>query len=130
MKLRGCTQRFTLLLICLAMGAPGLTGCDLIQTANTFEGDAELYAIVDGSPAFIAVHDVVKTYCAQCHAAFAGYSEQDFIDNGYVVAGDPGNSKIYTKLRGSNTGGDENMPPSSTLATGDLQKFYDWIEGI
>ncbi len=102
------------------------TGCGKLNTMNSVASDAQLYA-GGGTSEFRAVQTVVIQKCASCHyhTEFAYYSEQDFIDLGFVVPQDPPGSLLYSRLDGS--GGVGGMPVDDALTAAELQAFEDWI---
>lgn len=108
-----------------------LAGCEILQTENSFSKDLALYGVSSGgTAAFIALKTVLQSNCASCHSDFVSYTEEEWVDNGYVIRGDADNSSLYQRLRGSNTGGPENMPPDSTLTTDEISVVNAWITGL
>ena len=114
----------------------GASGCHL-STYNSFSEDASRYApeptIDPNDPAsvrFGAVRAIIKSRCVSCHGDFPGYTQDQWIQYGYVVAGSPDTSLLYGKLRGSGAPGDQDMPPDGPLLSTDVQAFNDWITGL
>lgn len=106
-----------------------LTGC--VQTENSSSQDAGLYG-GDGSQTtlFTEARTILYVNCNTCHA-YGSYAEQDFVTQGLVIAGDPDNSELYYRLRGSqgpNTPKD--MPVTGQLSQAELNKIRDWILGL
>ena len=129
------TSPFSLISALLfALTASVLAGCEM-QSINSYSNDDVLFGIDDssisaGNPRFAAARTVMSARCVSCHRAFQSYTEAQFVSIGYVVAGDAGASQLYSKLKGSGVGGEENMPPSGTLSTGELSDIRDWINAI
>jgi mono/diheme cytochrome c family protein len=116
----------------MAVGAVVATGC-LVQTQNSVSGDAVAYAPVtsSGNASLDAVQAIMRQNCASCHAGFATTSQVEWLANGDVVAGNPGASNLFRHLRGSNTGGAEDMPLSGGSLTQDqIAAFSTWITNI
>lgn len=126
-------MRASLVLNLLCAGiAAGASGC-LVQTVNSVSGDQARYStvVVTGNPQFDAVNAIFKARCVACHTDFSGRSESEWKSLGYVTAGNANASTLMRKLRGSNTGGAENMPgDGSTLSADELQSFRDWINQL
>jgi hypothetical protein len=99
---------------------------------NSSFSDGLIYgANVTGSANFLEARAVLAKSCFSCHSGWAGYSEPDFVSQNLVIATDLSSSLIYTRLRGNDTGtGDQNMPPSETLASDDTIKIKSWIVGM
>src|SRR4051812_9393471 len=115
-------SRFVILMVGLALtGGLLLSGCRM-QTMNSTAMDSMMYG--SGSPdgnsdaAFAQVRSLINTKCASCHthAEWAGYSESDWINYGYVIPGDPANSKLYSKLKAN--GG--TMPQIGSLTSDEV----------
>jgi hypothetical protein len=105
--------------------------CGQLNTMNSTASDAILYA-GGGSNEFRAVRQVVIQKCATCHYhdEFAYYSEQDYIDYGFVVAQDLAASEIYRRLDSNTVGGEGGMPVDDSLTAAELQAFEDWIASL
>jgi uncharacterized membrane protein len=110
-----------------------LSGC-LVQTQNSVNGDAQLFAPVAGNSSkdFIQVHSILKKNCVPCHAGdIASYSEAQCVSEGMVVPKLPYQSKLFQRLKGSISGGDGDMPQSgSALSAGDIQTIRNWIDNM
>jgi hypothetical protein len=106
-----------------------LASCEL-QTLNSVREDASVYGDLGGSPAFKGIRAIMRERCLECHEEFLSYHESDFISQGYVVAGNPAGSQIYSVLRGSGVGGEEDMPEDSTLEPDQIEAFRAWIDGL
>ncbi len=86
----------------------------------------------------------MQQYCASCHATgtddddekFMGWSDQQFIDHGLVVAGNPSQSALYQYLNGignqmpPNTSDDEDGMPNPMPSPADIQVIGDWITNM
>jgi uncharacterized membrane protein len=104
-----------------------------VQTMNSVNGDATAFGSTvpaGSSPLFAEAHQVFVTNCVSCHAYFAGYAEQDFITNGYVVVGQPLQSMLFQKLSGAVPGGTGDMPQGGQLPASDITTIQNWISGI
>jgi uncharacterized membrane protein len=108
--------------------------CGKVYNSSTY--DATIYGSASGSVKFLAAKEIIKTSCANCHThashqAWAGMSEQDFITQGLVLAGDLSGSTLYTKILGNRTSTPGNMPDGGTpLTATELTTIEDWILGI
>jgi hypothetical protein len=86
-----------------------------------------------GSPDFLTAKAAIRANCLQCHAVWKNYLEQDFIDAGLVVRGDPANSKLYYRnLLATEGPGPHNMPASGypPIAPADLSAMHNWISAL
>src|SRR5690242_9659431 len=70
----------------------------------------------NASPLFPAAKSVFKKNCAQCHASFSTFTEAQWVSEGYVSIGQPNQSTVFQRIRGTASGGPENMPPGVTLS--------------
>ena len=84
-----------------------------------------------------AAKAVIDGYCLSCHAAgstkgdFSNMTAASMITRGFVKAGQPLNSSLYFRMKGTQGGGTKNMPDNGvTLSATQLQAVYDWISGI
>jgi mono/diheme cytochrome c family protein len=126
MGMRMLAIRFAALVVLVA----SVAGCDLVSGSNNVLS-AKRSAFLDpvGSPRFEAVRSILSTSCVSCHSNFPGYSEASWIALGYVVPGSAMTSPLYMKLRGSNTGGAENMPSGAPALPADqLLAIRSWID--
>lgn len=88
------------------------------------------------TPSFIEFNNVLKSKCLNCHSPglSAGYanfefnSEEDALNSPYIVKSHPLESPLFTRMKGSGSNNDENMPPIGTLSTSDIQIIKSWIE--
>lgn len=111
-------------------------GCGNVLNSNSF--DEALYGATpsSGTAEFLAAKDILDSKCINCHTGFhaswASWDEADYITFGRVVAGDPSNSTVYTKIRGNEFDGAGNMPeaPAPDLTAGELLIIRTWIESI
>lgn len=101
--------------------------------SNTF--DAERYGPTDltGGTQFIAAYPVLQKNCMSCHthANWSAFKdEQQWINEGLVVAGDADDSDLVRRIL--NTGRtDSDMPVGGgPLPTADYQKIVDWVNGL
>jgi cytochrome c553 len=131
MKTRG-RQLFTPVLCLLAVGM-AVSGC-LVQTDNSVNGDAATFAPLPPgvSKDFAQASVIFKKNCAQCHSDdWAGLSEQQLIQQNYIVPGNPDASELYGRLKGANAKGGftgdmpQSLPP---LSRQDIRTIRNWIE--
>lgn len=108
--------------------------CGKIYNSSSY--DVTTYGSATGSAKFLAARQIIKTSCANCHTrpshqAWAGMSEQDFINQGLVKVGNLIGSTLYTKIQGNRTSTPGNMPDGGTpLTAAELTTIEDWILGI
>jgi cytochrome c553 len=116
---------------CVAIGVVLLTACQ-VQTDNSTAYDASLYGpptIAPGSSQnFTSAQALIVQNCATCHehSSWSTYQEQDYINNGYVVAGNLSGSAIWTNLAAN--GGE--MPQGGSLSASQVDVLQTWILGI
>jgi len=97
------------------------------QVYNSSSNDSIQY-MSDGTP-FGDAKVIFAIKCTPCHNYYTR-TQQDLIDSGLVVAGDRFSSLIFSRLKGSNVGGVENMPNDGQLSDDELEKIKIWIESI
>lgn len=121
--------------ICM-IGLGVLSGCGL-STKNSVSDDASRFTTESDtqesgtSAALTAARVVFKAKCTQCHPTFGTLKEADWISQGYVVVGLPQNSKIFSRIRGSGVGGNEDMPKDgSSLSAEQLDTIKGWITNM
>ncbi|MBU6375892.1 MAG: hypothetical protein KGQ59_07855 [Bdellovibrionales bacterium] len=89
-------------LMILIVSALALFGasCGKLNTMNSVSNDGSSSS---GSPQFQAFKAFVASKCANCHdhARFAGYSEEEWVSVGLVVAGSP-NASLFLKRMQNN----------------------------
>jgi mono/diheme cytochrome c family protein len=124
---------FGLALICMFL----TTGCLNLASTNSTAQDSAVYSGLisgdgtAGGARFAAAQGVIQRNCVSCHSAFAMHSDSEWIQSGYVVAGNPNTSTLFGRIRGSGVSGSpQNMPPSGSVNSSDIQKVQDWILGI
>ncbi len=85
-----------------------------------------------GAANFAAARAVLNNRCAECHDNFLSMSEAQFVSLGYVVAGFPGNSQLFQRIRGAGvTPAIEDMPDNRpVLTTSEINTLRVWIEGL
>lgn len=117
-------QRFALLILTLCLSA-------CLQAENSNSQDAELYGDSGGgTPEFLAAKAILQTNCVSCHAEYTK-SEAELKAIGWIVGGDPENSKTYYRLVGSAGAlGPKNMPQSGTLSSTDVETIAVWIDSV
>lgn len=125
-------SKYFLILLLFALVLP-FQAC--LQTENSSEDDDENFQApppgVVISPEFAAVRAIFSTSCGGgCHA-YAGYTEDEFIDEALVTPGNRDASPIYTALTGSTSPtGRKDMPIGSPLSQSELDAFTTWIDSI
>jgi mono/diheme cytochrome c family protein len=102
------------------------------QSEDSFSQDRLRYTPSGdtSSASLAAVRTIFRAQCTSCHAAFASYSDEQWVATGYIVAGSPSTSTLYMRLRGSKAGGPENMPPTGGLTSNELTAVSRWIESV
>lgn len=109
------------------------TGCGKIENSSSLDDIIYGDFTDTGSPDFLATKAALNSYCLQCHAAWRTYTEQNFIDSGLVVRGDPANSKLYYRNTNATSGpGPKNMPTSGypPISATDLTTMANWITAL
>lgn len=112
-----------------------LIGC---QDYNSNSNDKERFSRVNltGSSDFTPAYYILQQRCTNCHSSgihnsWAGYTnEQDWIDEGLVVKGDPDGSRLIFRIinHGST---DSNMPLGlGPLPNDEYQQLVDWVTNI
>lgn len=121
--------KFFSIFFCLGLVALS-SSCGKVK--NSSSGDFNLYGSgVSGSTNFLQARAVLATHCLSCHAEWSNFSEQDYISNSRVTAGNPSSSTLYTKIRGNDAGVEGNMPENRPdLSYDDIKKIKDWILSI
>ncbi len=104
-----------------------LSGCGKVK--NSSSGDAATYGSnVVGSVTFKAAHPVLSKHCFSCHGGWAAYSEDDYVTNSLVERANPDNSSLYTRTRGNDVGGRQDMPIGRPdLSFDEIKALKDWI---
>lgn len=127
-------NRSTLALFALILSS-GLIACDM-QNINSFSQDAVRFSsnsnvLANANPAYKAAYAVIKNRCSGCHGEYLGYSEDDWVSEGYVLPTSPKGSLMYGRIRGSGVGGKEDMPnDGSTISATELAAITTWIKGM
>jgi mono/diheme cytochrome c family protein len=104
------------LLFCLILSA-------CLQTENSSSLDADMV----GNEEYVKI---LVNNCGSCHGEVL-LTDEALVDIGWVIPGDPENSKIYYRLWDSEgLGGPKNMPPSGSLLPSDVQAIRSWIENL
>lgn len=105
------------------------TGC--LQVYNSAYRDRNSFTSLDGGANFALAFAVIESRCKNCHQNFLEWTtEQDWIDSGKVVAGDPSSSEIYTALKGSEYSGRRDMPSDSDMPSSERELIKNWIENF
>jgi len=79
---------------------------------------------------FREYRDVIKRNCSSCHDYYLEMSEEQWVESNLVTPSSPAQSRIYSAIRGSNVGGDEDMPPKKSISKDDLETVKTWIHDL
>ena len=121
-------RRIWIALFLLSLGSAA--GCGKLNTLNSVAGDAGRYSL-DGSAEFLAVRQIFAAKCATCHVSFSTYSEQEWMDNGYVVAASPSGSMLFQRLKSNGiSGSQQDMPPTDVITSTEANAVRDWINSL
>ncbi|MGZ3770893.1 MAG: c-type cytochrome, partial [Bdellovibrio sp.] len=91
---------------------------------------------VASNPLFLAAKAIIDNNCLGCHnnsnnGDFRNMTESKAVQMSLIVAGDPQNSPLYYRLKGSTGGplGDSkrDMPQGGALTAAEVQAISDWI---
>lgn len=99
-------------------------GC---QVYNSSTWDEIKYAQLTGY--FATVQTIFSSKCTPCHN-YHTYTEQQFIDEILVTAGDATTSEVFYRLKGSGSNNQENMPIGGQLTLEELDAIKLWIENL
>jgi uncharacterized membrane protein len=124
------TVRYGFFILVISMAFMGCAR-EVVNSTSNDELIASL-ANLPGNAKFKAAIPAIHTKCASCHthAAWYGYGEQDYANNGLVVNGSLAGSKLYYRLSNATQGpGPKNMPQggAAALTNEELDKLIDWI---
>lgn len=113
--------RKTLALVCFALTAACL------QTENSSSGDG--FTPTGGSEMFEAANQVIANRCNTCHhIGWASLGEDWFVNEGYIIPGDPLNSELYYRIQGSlGPLGPKTMPTVGSITSAERDIIYNWI---
>lgn len=100
-----------------------LCGC---QVYNSSTNDQYQYSS-DGTD-FGNAKVVFAMKCTPCHNYYLK-TQQELITAGLFSPGDIYTSELYTRLKGSSVGGQEDMPANGQLSDEEIQSIRTWIEG-
>lgn len=95
------------------------------QVYNSSTNDQYQYSS-DGTP-FGDAKVVFAMKCTPCHNYYLK-SAADFKSDGLYSAGDIYSSEIFSRLKGSNVGGQEDMPANGQLSDEEIETIKTWIE--
>jgi len=101
----------------------------LIQSCQVYNSGSNDLTEFAGGSSFNKSKAIFASKCSGCHN-YQNFTEQEFINAGYLVQGDADLSKIYNRLKGAGVGGVEDMPPSGSLSSDDLETIYNWVMGL
>ena len=88
------------------------------------------------SAEFLAAKAIINNRCTSCHSASGAQfdsrldlsSQQQFALAGFVIAGDPDQSKLIQRLRNyTGASASKNMPPAGALPDSEYQTLRRWI---
>lgn len=113
-----------------------LLGACQDYNSNSFDKTRFSKVNLVGSSGFSSAYYILQQRCTNCHTStihnpWGSYTnEQDWIDRGYVTAGDPDSSKVIFRI--INHGGtDSDMPKDmGPLPNDEYQDLVDWVTNI
>jgi mono/diheme cytochrome c family protein len=103
-----------------------------MQTENSNQNDKLLYGPAPGSTGFSTARFIMAQNCSSCHS-YHTMSEADLINAGLVKSGsggDPTQSKIYYRLKGTAGAGPHDMPQNGGLSSSDIADISDWLKNV
>jgi uncharacterized membrane protein len=100
-----------------------LSGC---QVYNSSTNDQYQYSS-DGTP-FGDAKVVLAMKCTPCHSYYLK-SQSELQADGLFSPGDIYTSEIFSRLKGANVGGQEDMPANGQLSDEEIDLIRTWIEG-
>jgi mono/diheme cytochrome c family protein len=104
----------------------GITGLELDPALGEEEEAAP-----QPNEKFLAAQAVIENSCTSCHSGWSGKASGFYLDTGLVIAGNPLQSKLYYRMKGSaGANGPKNMPTNATITAADVQKVHDWISSM
>ena len=110
-----------------------LMSCGKIENSSSLDDVRFSYFTDIGSPNYLIAKAAINSNCLQCHGTWRQYTEQNFIDAGLVVRGNPDASKLYYRNLQAPTGpGPKNMPNAGNppISTADLSAMQQWISAL
>ncbi|HUP56135.1 MAG TPA: hypothetical protein VM598_01695 [Bdellovibrionota bacterium] len=116
--------------VLLLLAASFLSGCQVYNSGarNRLAYGGQVDLTTDFGRAFT----VIRERCLNCHAHFGGWTtDADWVNNGYVVPGEPAESQVYNRLAGAHLGiAPEDMPLDSALTSDELAAIREWIDDL
>lgn len=106
----------------LAFTSAMLSSC---QVYNSSTNDQYQYSS-DGTP-FGDAKVVFAMKCTPCHNYYLK-SQSELLTDGLYSSGDIYSSEIFSRLKGSNVGGQEDMPANGQLSDEEIEIVRTWIE--
>lgn len=82
------------------------------------------------TPEFKEFRKVIKRNCSSCHDYYLKMDEKEWVQSNLVTPSSLEQSRIYSSIRGSNVGGDEDMPPKVSISKDDIETIKTWIHGL
>lgn len=119
------------ILIYLAMFVISSCGATV---SNSNSSDRDKYSnekLEGGKESFRLAQSIIKNKCSECHD-FHILSETQMVDQGLLIPGSSSESKLFFRLRDSNTSSSEpaNMPIGGRLDPEELVAIAEWIEDL
>lgn len=113
-------MKYILIFFCVALSS----GC--LQTENSSAGDG---LAPDGSAMFEAANRVIADRCNMCHHVGWALAQEDwFVDEGYIIPGDPEASPLYYRIQNSlGPMGPKTMPTIGSIPANERDIIYNWI---
>lgn len=101
------------------------TGCNVRQEK------AAAIALTAGNPNFAAAHLVIVNRCVSCHSNFESYSETEWVNNHYLVRGQPAASTFFNKISAANPNVPGDMPyQQPAVSAAEIAVLSAWIVGM
>ena len=82
------------------------------------------------SPIFKEFRHVIKRNCASCHDYYMRMTEKDWVTSNLVTPSSLTHSRIYSSIRGTSVGGDEDMPPKVSISKNEIEIVKTWIHSL
>ncbi len=82
------------------------------------------------SPIFKDFRQVIKKNCSSCHDYYMHMTEKEWVESNLVTPSSPSASRIYSSIKGSSVGGDEDMPPKGSIPKDEIEIVKTWIHSL
>lgn len=99
-----------------------LSGCQVYNSSTN-----DMYQYSSDGTAFGDAKVVFAMKCTPCHNYYLK-TQQQLQSDGLFSPGDVYASELFTRLKGANAGGEENMPANGQLSDDEIDKIRIWIE--